>query len=117
MTVTASTEHSHATDDRCVVLTDPRPGTIVELGAGAQLGVRFRRGLGASTWHVTQKPGHLIQLGGDGHELVFLVFGATDAPAPLRLERRHPDRGVVHEVCELLVVPVTASRARTSRSA
>lgn len=117
MTATLSSEHSQPTDDRVVVLTDPRPGTILELGAGAQLGLRFRRGLGASRWVVAELPGHLMQLSGDGHELVFLVFGVTDTPAPLRLERRHPDRGSVHEVCELLVVPVTAAGGRTSRSA
>jgi hypothetical protein len=115
MTATLSTEQSQHVDDRCVVVQDPRPGTVVELAAGAHLGIRFRRRLGASTWHVAQLPGHLVQLAGDGHELVFLVFGTTDAPAPLRLERRHPDRGIVHEVCEVLVV--SSVGVRTSRSA
>jgi hypothetical protein len=104
-------------DDGCVVLHDPRPGTVVELGAGARLGIRFRTRVGASRWQAATVPGHLVQLVGDGGELVFLVFGTTTAPAPLRLERRHPDREIVHEVCELLVVPVSADDARTSTSA
>jgi hypothetical protein len=115
MTVTLSTpESSQHVDDRCVVVHDPRPGTVVELAPGAQLGLRFRRHLGASSWHVAELPGHLIQLSGDGHELLFLVFGATESPRPLRLERRHPERGTVHEVCEVLVTPCVV---RTSRSA
>lgn len=103
-------------DRRCVVVCDPGPGTVVQLAAGAQLGLRFRRHLGSSSWHVAELPGHLIQLAEDGHELVFLVFRGSEAPAPLRLERRHPDLGTVHEVCELMVVPVRAAGARTPRS-
>jgi hypothetical protein len=107
MTIVLNPESTaRETDDRCVVLQDPRPGTVVQLGAGAQLGVRFRRHLGASRWVVAGLPGHVVQLSGDGHELVFLVFGTTAEPAPLRLERRHPDRGLVHEVCEILVTTV-----------
>ena len=48
MTVTMSNPLPGCTEDRYVVLTDPRPGTIVELGAGSQLAVRFRPPLGAS---------------------------------------------------------------------
>ena len=108
-------------DDRFVVISDPRPGTIVELGPGSQLAVRFRRGIGASRWHVAEQPGHLIVLADGGHEFQFLVFGCDDGTVPLRFERRHPEREMSHEVCELLVVPipepVSAGRGRTSRSA
>jgi hypothetical protein len=104
-------------DDRFVVLTDPRPGTIVELAPGSQLAVKFRRGLGPSRWHVVGLPRHLVVLDDRGHEFQLLVFGAQDGTAPLRFERRHPEREMAHEVCELLVVPISAGRARTSRSA
>jgi hypothetical protein len=40
----------------------------------------------------------------------------VDGPVPLRLERRHPDREIAHEVCELLVVPVSDAPARKSGS-
>lgn len=106
-------------DDRYVVLSEPRPGTIVELTPGSQLAVRFRRGLGASRWHVTGLPGHLLTLADGGHEFQFLVFasGSDDATAPLRFERRHPEREMAHEVCELLVLPVSDGGARTSSPA
>jgi hypothetical protein len=125
MTVSISSPVASYVDDRFVVVTDPRPGTIVELAAGSQLAVRFRRGLGPSTWHVTERPGHLIALAETGHDFQFLVFGSTEGLVPLRLERRRPDREIAHEVCELLVVPVeapggaslSAVPARTSRSA
>lgn len=110
-----------STDDRYVVVNDPRPGTIVELAPGSQLAVRFRRGLGASRWHVVSQPGHLIVLADGGHDFQFLVFGtvggAEAGPTPLRFERRHPEREIAHEVCELLVVPVSDGGARTSRPA
>src|SRR5215212_4959799 len=104
-------------DDRFAVITQPRPGTIVELSPGSQLAVRFLRGLGASRWHVVGLPGHLLALPGSeggGHEFQFLVFGADEATTPLRFERRHPDREMAHEVCELMVVPVSDGGARTS---
>ena len=104
-------------DDRIVVISDPRPGTIVELGPGCQLGIRFRRGLGESRWHIAAQPGHLLPIAQSGHEFQFLVFGTVDGPRPLRLERRHPDREVVHEVCELLVVPVSDAVGQTSTRA
>jgi hypothetical protein len=107
-------------DDRFVVLDDPRPGTIVELAPGSQLAVRLRRCLGASRWHVAALPGHLLALPvteGAGHAFQFLVFGCPDGTAPLRFERRHPEREMAHEVCELLVVPVSSAGARTPRSA
>jgi hypothetical protein len=104
-------------DDRFVVITEPCPGTIVELAPGSQLAVRFRRGLGPSRWHVTGLPGHVLVLADNGHQFQFLVFGAEDGSVPLRFERRHPDREIAHEVCELLVVPVTDAAARTARSA
>jgi hypothetical protein len=107
-------------DDRFVVITEPRPGTIVELAPGSHLAVKFRRGLGASRWHVVGLPGHLLVLptsADGGHDFQFLVFGAEDGTVPLRFERRHPDREIAHEVCELLVVPVSDAGARTSRPA
>ena len=94
-------------DDRFVVVGDPRPGTIVELSPGSQLGVGFRRRLGPSKWHIAELPGHLVPLAVGSHTFQFLVFGALDSSRPLRLERRHPEREFVHEVCELLVVPVS----------
>jgi hypothetical protein len=108
-------------DERYVVVRDPRPGTIVELAAGSQLAVTFRRGIGASRWHVAGLPGHLVLLSARGHEFQFLVFGHHDASVPIRFERRHPDRDMSHEVCELLVVPalepVSGGGGRTSRYA
>jgi len=108
MTVSITSPAPSYVDDRSVVVADPRPGTIVELDAGSRLTVRMRRGLGASRWHVAELPGHLIVLAETGHDFQFLVFGCSDRPVPLRLERRHPDRDMAHEVCELLVVPVIA---------
>lgn len=105
-------------DDRYVVITEPSPGTIVELAPGSQLAVRFRRGLGPSRWHVTGLPGHVLVLAdGGGHDFQLLVFGADDVSVPMRFERRHPAREIAHEVCELLVVPVSPAAARTSRPA
>jgi hypothetical protein len=106
-----------AADDRIVVISDPRPGTIVELSPGSQLAVRFRPGLGPSRWQIAELPGHLVPLVQAGHEFQFLVFGCPDGTQPLRLERRHPDRELVRDVCELLVVPVSDAGAQTSRSA
>jgi hypothetical protein len=108
-------------DERYVVVRDPRPGTIVELTPGSHLTVTFRRGIGASRWHVTGQPGHLVLLAEHGHEFQFLVFGHHDASVPVRFERRHPEREIAHEVCELLVVPlsepVSDGGGRTPRSA
>ncbi len=104
-------------DDRFAVISEPRPGTIVEIVPGSQLAVKFRRGLGPSRWHVVGVPGHLLELAGGGHEFQFLVFDSSDCTSPLRFERRHPDREMVHEVCELLVVPVSDGGAGTSSPA
>ena len=121
MTVSISSPAPSFADDRYVVVSDPRPGTIVELAPGSQLAVRFRRGLGPSRWYVTDRPGHLIELVETGHEFQFLVFGHQDGTVPVRFERRHPERDMAHEVCELLVVPVTepvtGDVGRTPRSA
>ena len=121
MTVSISSPAPSFADDRYVVVSDPRPGTIVELAPGSQLAVRFRRGLGPSRWYVTDRPGHLIELVETGHEFQFLVFDCTQVPTALRLERRHPEREIAHEVCELLVVaaldPVSDDDGRTPRSA
>ena len=110
---------SAGTDDRYVVLSEPRPGTVVELTPGSQLAVRFRRGLGASRWHVAGVPGHVLTLADGGHEFQFLVFAGVgnDVTAPLRFERRHPEREMAHEVCELLVLPVSDGGGRTSSPA
>ena len=97
-----------AVDDRIVVLSNPRPGTIVELTPGSQLAVRFRPPLGSSRWQIAELPAHLLPLSQGGHQFQFLVFGSPDSSEPLRLERWHPERELVHEVCELLVVPVSA---------
>ena len=105
-------------DDRFAVISQPRPGTIVELPPGSHLAVKFRRGIGPSRWHVVDLPGHLLVLPvseGGGHEFQFLVFDCDDGTVPLRFERRHPEREMAHEVCELLVVPVSDSAPRTSR--
>ena len=107
-------------DDRFAVISEPRPGTVVEVAPGCQLSVKFRRGLGLSRWHVVGVPGHLLVLPvseGGGHEFQFLVFGCDDGTTPLRFERRHPEREMAHEVCELQVVPVSDGGARTSRRA
>jgi hypothetical protein len=103
-----------------VTLSDPRPGTVVELGAGEQLCLRFHPRLGASRWQVVSHPGHLVPLEPAGpaavHELHFLAFGG--ASGTLRLERRHPDREIVHEVCEVRVVaPDLSAAGRTPTSA
>ncbi|HEX5087467.1 MAG TPA: hypothetical protein VFV89_06630 [Nocardioides sp.] len=106
-------------DDRFVVVHDPKPGTIVELAPGSQLAVTFRRGLGPSRWRVTGLPGHLVLLSAGGHVFQFLVFDGSDGAVPVRFERRRSDHEMAHEVCELLVVPDSVSRAdaRTSTSA
>jgi hypothetical protein len=114
MTVSLTSPAPSYVDDRYVVLSDPPPGTIGELSAGSQLSLRFRRRLGASRWHLADLPGHLLSLVATGHEFQFLVFGCVDGPVPLRLERRHPEREIAHEVCELLVVPVGEASARKS---
>jgi hypothetical protein len=104
-------------DERYVVIRDPRPGTVVELAPGSQLAVRFRRGLGVSRWHVAGAPGHLVPLPvsqGGGHDFQFLVFEGRGDAAPLRFERRHPEREMAHEVCEVLVLPVSDDDGRTS---
>jgi hypothetical protein len=102
------------TDDRFTVVSQPRPGTVVELSPGSQLAVTFRRGLGPSRWHVAGLPGHLVMLSDAGHEFRFLVFGGDEGAAPVRFERRHPDREIAHEVCELLVVPVSEAADRAA---
>ncbi len=106
-----------AVDDRIVVISDPRPGTIVELSPGCQLAVRFRPTLGLSRWQIAELPAHLLALAEGRHQFQFLVFGCPDGSEPLRLERWHPEREHIHEVCELLVVPVTDAGVRTPTSA
>jgi hypothetical protein len=119
--VPLSTSAPSYADERFVVVRDPGPGTVVELSPGCRLAVTFRRGLGPSRWHVAALPGHVVLLASGGHEFQFLVFGGPGGSSPVRFERRHPDREIAHEVCELLVVPtpdpVSYAGARTSRSA
>ena len=121
MSVTMTSPAFSYADDRYLVLGDPRPGTIVELAPGSQLGIGFRRGLGPSQWHIAELPGHLVPLAVGGHTFQFLVFDGIDCSRPLRFERRHPEREMVHEVCELLVVPVSepvkGGAGRTPRNA
>ena len=117
MTVSLTSPFPSYVDDRFVVVDDPRPGTVVELAAGSQLAVRFRRGLGPSRWHLAGLPGHLLLLSEGGHEFQFLVFGCAVGATPVRFERRHPEREIAHEVCELLVVAVSGAGARTSTPA
>jgi hypothetical protein len=100
---------NRATEERVVVVTDPRPGTIVELAAGCQLGIRFRRSLGESHWRIAETPRYLVALQQATHEFVFLVFGSdfdTEVAQTVRFERVHPDEGLIREVRELLVVPI-----------
>ena len=106
MTITSSNP-APTYDDRHVVITDPRPGTVVELSAGSQLAVRFRPPLGESRWQVAARPPHLVPLAEGASGFQFLVFGNAESTTPVRFERRHPERDVAHEVCELLVVPVS----------
>jgi hypothetical protein len=117
MTTTRQVAQAGTTDDRIVVLSEPRPGTVVELTAGSQLAVRFRPSLGPSRWQIAELPGYLVPLAQSGHEFQFLVFGCPEATVPLRLERRHPDRELVRDVCELLVVPVSDAGVQTSMPA
>ena len=101
-------------DERYVVVHDPVPGTVVELAPGSHLAVTFRRGLGPSSWQVTGVPGHLLLLEANGHGFQFLVFDCREGSAPVRFERRHPERDMAHEVCELLVVPASDSTSDAS---
>lgn len=117
MTVTMTRPRTAPQTDRIMLVSDPSPGTVVELNPGAQLGLRFHKGLGASRWHIAELPAYLLPLSQDGHEFQFLVFGCTGSSGVLRMERRHPEREFVHEVCELRIVPVSDDRARTSGSA
>jgi hypothetical protein len=126
MTITATSPAPHGsryaplTEERVVVVTDPQPGTIVELAAGCQLGIRFRRSLGESRWRVAETPRYLVALQQASHEFVFLVFGRnfdSEVAQSIRFERVHAERGLIHEVRELLVVPVTDADGRTTRFA
>jgi hypothetical protein len=117
MTMTLTSPAPSCADERFAVINEPRPGTIVELAPGSHLTVQFRRGLGPSRWHLVGIPGHVLVLADGGHAFQFLVFGADDCSVPLRFERRHPERDMAHEVCELLVVPVSDGGGRTARSA
>lgn len=100
-----------------VALCDPRPGTVVELEPGGRLAVSFRPRIGASRWQVTDADSRLVPLADGGHEFQFLLFRGLERPTRLRFERRHPEREMAHEVCELTVVPVSAAAGRTPTTA
>lgn len=99
-----------------VALCDPRPGTVVELEPGGRLAVTFRPRIGASRWQVTDADSRLVPLADGGHEFQFLLFGGLQRPTRLRFERRHPERDMAHEVCELTVVPVTGGVSAAGRT-
>ena len=107
-------------DDRFAVISDPRPGTIVEVAPGSQLAVKFRRGLGLSRWHIVGVPGHLLVLPvseAAATSSSSWSSAATTAPSRCGSSGATPSADMAHEVCELLVVPVSDGGARTSRPA
>ena len=77
-------------DDRFAVISQPRPGTIVEVPPGSQLAVKFRRGLGPSRWHMVGVPGHLLVLADGGHEFQFLVFDCHEGDGPAEVRAPPP---------------------------
>jgi hypothetical protein len=82
---------------------DPRPGDVLSVPPGTRLEVRFRRTL--SSWHVEDRPGHLVPLQATGHDFEFLVFGTPEAVGrPLRLVRQRADRSGPGEVREVTVL-------------
>jgi hypothetical protein len=86
------------------VVEDPAAGQVVELPAGSRLELRFRRRLKGGGWQVSDRPGHLVPLASDGHELTFLVFSGDVAAEPLRLVRHREAQADPCEVRELRVV-------------
>lgn len=95
-----------STCPRVHVVEDPAAGQVVELSAGSQLELRFRRRFSGGTWQVSGRPGHLVPLVEDSHEITFLVFSGPGEghEAPLRLVRRRDTQGDPYEVRELRVV-------------
>lgn len=87
------------------VVEDPAAGQVVKLAAGSQLELRFRRRFSGGEWQVSGRPGHLVPLVEESHEITFLVFSGPDAghEAPLRLVRKRA-QGDPYEVRELRVV-------------
>ena len=82
---------------------DPRAGDVLNVPAGTRLEVRFRRTL--SSWHVEDRPGHLVPLQATGYDFEFLVFGTPQAAArPLRLVRQRAGRQEPGEVREVMVL-------------
>ena len=113
LTITSLTSPAPAyVDDRYVVVSDPRPGTIVELGAGS----RWASGSGAVSGSVGgTSPSSRVtwwRWPSMATSSSSSSSAAGDGSSPLRLERRHPERAVVHEVCEVLVVPVSDPAVR-----
>jgi|EndMetStandDraft_8_1072994.scaffolds.fasta_scaffold01322_10 hypothetical protein len=88
------------------VVDEPAAGQVVELPAGSRLELRFRRRLKGGGWQVSDRPGHLVPLVAEGHEITFLVFSgpATGEEEPLRLVRRRDPQAGPCEVRELRVV-------------
>jgi hypothetical protein len=90
---------------RVHVVEDPAAGQVVELAPGSQLQLRFRRRFSGGAWQVIGRPGHLVPLVEEGHEMTFLVFGGGEThDAPLRLVRHRDAQAEPCEVRELMVV-------------
>jgi hypothetical protein len=87
------------------VVEEPTAGQVVELSAGSRLELRFRHRLKGGGWQVSGRPGHLVPLVTEGHEIAFLVFSGPDGGGePLRLVRRRDAQAGPCEVRELRVV-------------
>lgn len=88
------------------VVENPTAGQVVRLSAGSRLELRFRRRFSGGTWQVSGRPGHLVPLVEESHEITFLVFSGPDQgqEAPLRLVRRRDAHTDPCEVRELRVV-------------
>ncbi|WP_244930656.1 hypothetical protein [Nocardioides sp. W7] len=90
------------------VLEDPASGQVIDAGVGSCVQLVFRRRLGASRWHVAERPSYLVPIEDDGHVFSFLVFGSeelTTAEGTLRLVRQRSGRPDSAEVrCLTLTV-------------
>lgn len=91
------------------VLDDPVTGQVVEATVGSCVRLRLRRSLGSSRWQVAERPSYLVPIEGEGHDLVFLVFGPPDDAGPgagttLRLVRHRSGRPEAPDVRCLTVV-------------
>lgn len=95
-----------STRSKVHVVENPTPGQVVRLAVGSRLELRFRRRFSGGTWQVSGRPGHLVPLVEDDHEMSFLVFRGPDGgqDTPLRLVRRRDAHTDPCEVRELRVV-------------